>query len=65
MAAAAKRKRKSVMQQPSTAAGAGVSLTSLVPFLPPAWQSYGYIAAALLGLAVPILSQMANRDADA
>lgn len=65
MAAAAKRKRKSVMQQPSTAAGAGVSLTSLVPFLPPQYQAWGYGLAALLGLAVPVLAQMANRDADA
>jgi hypothetical protein len=61
---AAKRQRKPMMQQPTTAAGAGVSLTSLVPFLPPQWQSYGYIAAALLGLAVPMLAQHANRDAD-
>lgn len=61
---ATKRKRKSVIQQPTTAAGAGVSLTSLVPFLPPQWQSYGYIAAAILGLAVPVLAQVANREAD-
>jgi hypothetical protein len=61
---AAKRQRKPIIQQPSTAAGAGVSLTSLVPFLPPAWQSYGYIAAALLGLAVPMLAQMADRGGD-
>lgn len=58
------RKRKSMIQQPTTAAGAGVSLTSLVPFLPPQYQAWGYGAAAILGLAVPILAQLANRDSD-
>jgi hypothetical protein len=54
-AAKAKSKRK-VATQPATAAGAGVTLTSIVPFLPPNWQSYGYIAAAALGVIAPVLA---------
>lgn len=59
-----KTKRRSIVKQPTTAAGAGLSLTSLVPFLPPQYQAAGYIVAALFGAAVPILAAHAQRSAD-
>lgn len=64
MAAKPKAKRKGVVQQPTTAVAGGVTLTSLVPFLPPQYQSYGYIAAAALGVLGPVLAQRAQRSED-
>lgn len=68
VAAKPKTKRKSVVQQPAPVAGAAASLTSIVPFLPPSWQTWGYAAAALIGAAAPILAmvqQGGQRSSDA
>jgi hypothetical protein len=59
---ATKRKRKPLVQQPTTVAGAGVSLTSFVTFLPPHWQPYGYALAGILGLLVPVAAALAQRE---
>lgn len=48
--------KRKVVTQPATAAGAGVTLTSVVPFLPATWQPYGYGIAALLGVVAPLLA---------
>jgi hypothetical protein len=59
--ASARAQQRNVLTQPATAAGAGVSLTSLVPlFLPPEWHQYGYAAAAVLGLIAPLLISRAG-----
>lgn len=64
MVAAKKRSKRKVMTQPATVAGAGVSLTSLVTFLPAQWQGYGYAAAAVLGLVVPLVASRQQRAGD-
>jgi hypothetical protein len=57
---------KRIAKHPATAAGGGVSLLSIVPFLPPNWQPYGYAITGLLGLVAPLLAsrQQQQRTTD-